>query len=65
MLKDFRSDFNYLVVVPGLVLSEHSSVGEARRGRTTAIEEGFSDVTIMTRATEGWEPLAAQNSKSA
>src|SRR4051812_673742 len=57
MLKHFHSDFDYVVVTPGLVLSEHSAAAEARRARIIAIEQGFSDAVIMTRTNAGWEPL--------
>jgi hypothetical protein len=63
MLENFESAFNYLVVTPGLVLSEHPTIGEARRARNAAITEGFSEVIIMTRTAKGWEPQADSHSK--
>jgi hypothetical protein len=58
---DTKSD--YVIVVPGLILSEHSSVAEARRGRSAAVAEGFVEVSIMRRTPDGWKTFVEQQSK--
>ena len=63
LLEHVESSFDYLVIAPGLILSEHSSIADARRARIAAIGEGFSDVIILKRTPKGWELQSSGKSK--
>jgi hypothetical protein len=56
LLEYVQSSSDYLVISEGVVLSEHSSVADARRGRTNAKSEGFAEAVIFKRTPNGWQP---------
>ena len=64
MFESIDTKFDYMVVSPGLILSEHSSVADARRARTAALAEGFVEVSILGRTPKGWKALEDQHLKS-
>jgi hypothetical protein len=63
MFESVDTKFDYVLTTPGLILSEHSSVADARRARNAAVVEGFLEVSILRRRPDGWKPLVEQHSK--
>jgi hypothetical protein len=59
-LDDVQSSFEYMVLTPGIILSEHSTLADARRAQTAAIEQGFSEPAIFKRTPAGWLEHSAQ-----
>ena len=59
-LDDVTSSFDFMVITPGLILSEHSSLADARRGQTAAVEQGFSEAAIFKRTENGWQEHSLQ-----
>ena len=46
----------YVVLAPGVILSEHSTLAEARRARGKAVKEGFVDAVVLKRTEQGLRP---------
>jgi len=66
MTLDFvQSSSEYLIIVPGIILSEHSNVADARRGQSDAAHEGFAEAVIFKRTPNGWAPIPNGKIKAA
>ena len=59
MLNDVAPPNNFVVVVPGLILSQHQQLKTALRAKAKAISEGFTDAVIMQRNGDGWKECPA------
>jgi hypothetical protein len=45
----------FVVLIPNsLILSEHATLTDARRGRAKSVNQGFLDAVLMKRTARGW-----------
>jgi hypothetical protein len=64
MLSDVRRPFNYVVIVPGVILSQHQLLKAAFRGQAKAVSEGFTEAIIMERTPDGWKECSTTESSN-
>ena len=50
-----QSSHAFLVVVPGVVLSEHDTLAEARTAKAKAVKQGYEQPVILKRTPKGWQ----------